>query len=130
MSRIILEVVERKAIKLIKETGTILQIDLAKKLDIDPRSCSKIVRTLERRGLIKRKAIMYKGRRTYMLTPTKRLLEEFSIDPLIMDLPCLFCPYMEECYEGIRISPEKCKTIEKWLLEKCEKKKQLEKYDR
>lgn len=64
-----LDPVEQEALDLIESRGGLHQSELWKELDINSRKASRVVSTLQERGLIEREESVYDGHRTYFLTP-------------------------------------------------------------
>ena len=109
---------EKKLIELIKKAGKdgILQRDLLKKLNIDSRKGSRILSSIERKGLITRKKISYRGKRTYLITIRKSI--RTKIPEILKEIPCFSCPYLNRCGEGGSPDPRNCRILEEWLIKK------------
>ena len=69
---------ERAGLELIREEGGIYQSEFWKALDVSSRKGSRIVESLQERGLIDRDEAVYEGHRTYYLSPTAEELD-FSL---------------------------------------------------
>ncbi|GBF09274.1 conserved hypothetical protein [Aeropyrum pernix] len=113
------EVYEKRALELIKQTEGILQSELWKLLGLDSREGSRIVLRLARKGIIRREQVVINGRKTYRLypaEPTDRKKLNIIVDiGSILDIPCVVCPYIDECGEGGFYSPESCRLIDEWV---------------
>lgn len=89
----------------------VLQSNLWKALDVDSRTCSRILKKLEDGGFITRSTYRKDGARTYLVQFVKK---EVKIDPLLLMagdtiVPCVACD--EEC------DVEHCKMLEDWMYE-------------
>ena len=84
----------------------VLQKDLGKKLKIDSKKCSILLRKLESQGLIERTSESVNGVRTYRISLVPNV--EYS-SLLVGDMiaPCVGCTL--EC------TPEDCKPIGEWI---------------
>jgi DNA-binding IclR family transcriptional regulator len=69
---------ERRALKLVRETGGIHQSEFWKELDVTSRKGSRIADSLEEEGLVQREETVYDGHNTYLISPTARDLD-FSL---------------------------------------------------
>ncbi len=116
---------ERRILEIVKESGEkgILQRDLWKILGIDSRNGARIVRRLEQCGYLVREAVMYKGRRTYIVKIAKKVLTPIVIDSLLKSIPCFTCEYLQKCGEGAEINPIKCEKINRWIMEQLKRRK-------
>ncbi|MFP3283761.1 MAG: transcriptional regulator [Nitrososphaeria archaeon] len=94
--------------------GGLLQSELWKKLDLTSRDGSRIATKLEKRRLIVREKMLQNGRWTYKLVPLVIPIDTSSVE----GLPCLTCPYEDKCEPGGQVSPENCRLLERWLLDK------------
>lgn len=88
----------------------ILQSDLWKEINVDSRTCSRIVKRLEDAGKIKREETRGKVR-TYLIRYVKT---QTTLDPMLLVageslLPCVACD--EEC------DVPSCKMLEDWIYE-------------
>jgi len=106
-------------LKLLSESGDegILQKDLWKKLNIDSRKGIKIVRTLEKQGLLTRQAIIYRGRKSYIVRLGPRYFAKRTIPKYVLSIPCFFCNLLEDCGEKISVNPINCPKMNAWLVE-------------
>ena len=114
---------EKDALDLIKNTrGGLLQSDLWKKLGLDSREGSRLVLRLTKRGIIRREQVSVNGRRTYKLfliedsRPTAKL--EVNVGS-ILDLPCITCPYIDQCGPGNFYDPATCPLMENWVYHRA-----------
>ncbi len=111
-------------LKILEEKGEILQKDLWKELKIDSSKCSRILRKLEKEGLIKRVEVVVDGVKTFKIVSAKfeeRKAEEEKLDlKTIMDRmeqvtklpPCYGCLDLE-------CEAERCLKLEVWFLKLC-----------
>ncbi len=111
-------------LKILEEKGEILQKDLWKELKIDSSKCSRILRKLEKEGLIKRVEVVVDGVKTFKIVSAKfeeRKTEEEKLDlKTIMDRmeqvtklpPCYGCLDLE-------CEAERCLKLEVWFLKLC-----------
>jgi len=113
------EVLERKLLKLLSESGSegILQKELWKKLNIDSRKGIKIVRTLEKQGLLTRQAIIHRGRKSYIVRLGPKYFAKKTIPRYILRIPCFYCELLDGCGEKISINPINCPKLNAWLEE-------------
>lgn len=120
-----IRIIERRILEAVKDAGEkgVLQRELWKILGIDSRNGARIVRRLEQQGYLTREAVMYKGRKTYIVRITKKVLTPIVVDPVLKSIPCFTCEYLEKCGEGAEINPIKCEKINKWLSEYVQRKK-------
>ena len=113
---------ENEALELIKTSKNgILQSDLWKILGLDSREGSRLVLKLTKRGVIRREQVSINGRRTYrlFLVERKRGLDGVVINvSSLLDIPCLTCPYIDECGEGSFYDPTTCPLMEAWIQSK------------
>ncbi|MCX8206908.1 MAG: MarR family transcriptional regulator [Methanothrix sp.] len=78
---------EEGALALIGSDG-IVQSELARLLGISSSKCSRIVCSLERKGLVKRSKTTFRGRRTYLVR--RNLSQRRLIDSYLAELYVLF----------------------------------------
>jgi len=109
-----------KALELIKVSNGITQAELWKKLGIDSKRGSNIVRKLEKYGLIYRERVVVNGKRTYRIIyigneEVKR--KEIKIDAEVLEVPCMYCTFIDKCLPH---DVEKCTKLTNWLNNKCE----------
>ncbi len=116
-------------LKILQERGEILQKDLWKELNIDSSKCSRILRKLEKEGLIKRIEVVVNGVKTFKIVPAdfeEEKKEELSLKEILERIeevsalpPCFSC--LELDCEAIR-----CLKLEIWFLRRVfENKKNL-----
>ncbi len=109
-------------LKLLEEKGSVLQKDLWKELNIDSSKCSRILRKLEKEGLIKRIEIVVDGVKTFKIVPAGAEEEEEKEDLTLIEImqkfeditglpPCFGC-------REIDCDPNECIKIEVWFLRK------------
>jgi DNA-binding MarR family transcriptional regulator len=89
----------------------VLQSDLWKDLDVDSRTCSRIIKKLEDAGLVTREETKKDGTRTFLITVVHT---SEAVNPALFMagqtiIPCVAC--MEEC------TVEHCKMLEDWIYE-------------
>ncbi|MET1124587.1 MAG: MarR family transcriptional regulator [Archaeoglobaceae archaeon] len=113
-----------EVLRILQEKGAVLQKDLWKELNIDSSKCSRILRKLEKEGLIKRIEVVVDGVKTFKivlagyeeeekeeevedLRTILQKAEEFSGLP-----PCFGC--LEKDCEASR-----CLKLEVWFLKNC-----------
>lgn len=112
---------ESLALELIREnSGSILQNELWKKLNLDSREGSRLVLRLLKKGLIRREEVMVNGRKTYRLFiveetgKRKNLVLKVRLET-VMKIPCFTCPILEECGHSELSSPQTCQLLDSWL---------------
>ena len=118
-------------LKILQERGEILQKDLWKELKIDSSKCSRILRKLEKEGLIKRVEVVVNGVKTFKIVPAGAEVEEVKEEELSLKEilerveevaglpPCFSC--LERDCEAVR-----CVKLEVWFLKKVmENRKEL-----
>ncbi len=110
-------------LKILQERGEILQKDLWKELNIDSSKCSRILRKLEKEGLIKRVEVVVNGVKTFKIVPAEAEIEEekeeeLSLREILERIeevsalpPCFGC--LERDCEAVR-----CIKLEVWFLRK------------
>ncbi len=111
-------------LKILKERGEILQKDLWKELNIDSSKCSRILRKLEREGLIKRIEVVVDGVKTFKIVPAEAEVEKEEKEEL--DLKAIM-EKMEDitglppCYGCLEKECEatNCLKLEVWFLRRC-----------
>ena len=111
------EILERRLLKLLSEIGDegILQKELWKKLNIDSRKGIKIVRRLEKQGLLVRQSVIHRGRKTYIVKLGPKYYVKKTIPSDVVGIPCFFCNLLEDCGEKISINPVNCPKLNSWL---------------
>ncbi len=101
---------------------------LWKELKISSRDASRSLKKLEELGYVKREPIVYNGRKTFRVVALKKRLdtgrkrEKIITRPLISmngfsSIPCMYCPFIEMCYEGGFYDPTNCEVLMKWVKE-------------
>ena len=117
-----MEEIREKILKILEERESILQKDLWKELKIDTSKCSRVLRRLEKEGLIKRIDVVVNGVRTFKIVPAdakvKGEKEELSLKGVLEGNeevsflpPCFGC--LERDCEEIG-----CLKLEIWFLRK------------
>ncbi|WP_440059871.1 MarR family transcriptional regulator [Thermogladius sp. 4427co] len=113
------------------EGRDIIQSEISKTLGLNSKEVSRVIKKLEDEGLIQREPLVYKGRRTYRIivnihniteqgktslyaTIVKRKLVE-NIVQEVVEIPCVYCPYINRCYEGGFYDPTNCQFINEWF---------------
>jgi len=109
-------------LKLLEDKGSILQKDLWKELNIDSSKCSRILRKLEKEGLIKRLEIVVDGVKTFKIVPAD-VEEEEEEELTLMEIMERFeiTTGLPPCF-GCRIvdcDTSQCIKIEVWFLRRA-----------
>jgi DNA-binding Lrp family transcriptional regulator len=108
---------------ILEQRGAILQKDLWKELSIDSSKCSRILRRLEKEGLIRRVEVVVDGVKTFNIVPAgveiEEEKEELSLQAIMEKMedltglpPCFGC--LEHDCEAIN-----CIKIEVWFLRRA-----------
>ncbi len=111
-------------LKILEERGAVLQKDLWKELNIDSSKCSRILRKLEKEGLIRRVEVVVDGVKTFKIIPAgaeEEREEEKELDlKAVLDrieevtgLPPCFACVETDC------EAKKCLKLEVWFLGRC-----------
>ncbi|WP_290595990.1 MULTISPECIES: helix-turn-helix transcriptional regulator [unclassified Archaeoglobus] len=111
-------------LKILEERGAVLQKDLWKELNIDSSKCSRILRKLEKEGLIRRVEVVVDGVKTFKIIPAgaeEEVEEEEELDlkavlsrmEEVARLPPCFACIETDC------EAEKCLKLEVWFLGRC-----------
>lgn len=111
-------------LKILEERGHVLQKDLWKELNIDSSKCSRILRKLEKEGLIRRVEVVVDGVKTFKIVPAEAEVEEEEEEELnlkavlsrteeVTALPPCFACVEADC------EPDKCLKLEVWFLGRC-----------
>ena len=90
----------------------IAQSDLWKEIDVDSRTCSRILKRLEDAGLIQRTEFKKDKSRTFLIKAVKKASDKFDVSLLMAGdtiIPCVACE--EEC------DVSKCSMLEDWVYE-------------
>ncbi len=111
-------------LKILQERGAVLQKDLWKELNIDSSKCSRILRKLEKEGLIKRVEVVVDGVKTFKIVLAGAEEEEEKEEEL--DLRAVM-ERMEEvaglppCFACLETDCEatNCLKLEVWFLRMC-----------
>lgn len=110
-------------LKILESKGAVLQKDLWKELNIDSSKCSRILRKLEKEGLIKRVEVVVDGVKTFKIVRAgvEEKEEEEKLDlKSVLDRmeevaaypPCFACTQMD-------CDANSCMKLEVWFLRKC-----------
>ncbi len=111
-------------LKILEERGSVLQKDLWKELKIDSSKCSRILRKLEKEGLIKRVEVVVDGVKTFKIVPAgveeeEEEEEDFNLQAIMEKMqdvsglpPCFGC--LEKDCEA-----KSCLKLEVWFLKKA-----------
>jgi len=62
---------ESAAMDLIREADGIHQSDFWKEMDVSSRTGSRIIESLEEKGVVEREEVVYQGHNTYFITPVR-----------------------------------------------------------
>ncbi len=115
------DVIERRILEIVESAGEegILQRDLWSKLNIDSRRGAKVIKRLERQGYLVRQAVVYKGRKTYLVKATPKVYRRVRLPEALDRIPCFYCPYLLRC-DSSETPP--CKDLlDKWLMKSPER---------
>ncbi len=115
---------KEEVLKILQERGAVLQKDLWKELNIDSSKCSRILRKLEKEGLIRRVEVVVDGVKTFkiVLSGYEEEKEEKKEDDLksvlkkedgISTLPPCFACLETDCEARV------CLRLEVWFLRNC-----------
>ncbi len=111
-------------LRILEERGSILQKDLWKELNIDSSKCSRILRKLEKEGLIRRVEVVVDGVKTFKIVPAgaeeeEEEEDEFSLQAVMERMqdvsglpPCFGC--LEKDCEATS-----CLKLEVWFLKRA-----------
>lgn len=110
---------------LLENEGKVLyQNELCKKLSLNSKTVSKVLKKFEDQGIIKREKAYRSGKITYRITFLKRKeeiggrAEIETVKPnlnLFLKIPCFTCLHIDYCYEGGYFEPKACPWIKKWI---------------
>lgn len=122
MARSVSEILEQKILEIIKDVGDkgIIQREIWKKINIDSRKGIKIIKRLERMGLLEREPLVQGGRKTYILRPTPKVFKKIELPDFLDDIPCFYCPFLFKCGSG-EYNLYSCKIIEEWIKDRTER---------
>uniref|UniRef100_A0A7J2TKQ0 Lrp/AsnC family transcriptional regulator n=1 Tax=Archaeoglobus fulgidus TaxID=2234 RepID=A0A7J2TKQ0_ARCFL len=111
-------------LRILEEKGEILQKDLWKELKIDSSKCSRILRKLEKEGLIKRVEVVIDGVKTFKIISAK--FEEKKEEEEKLDLKTIMnrmeqVTKLPPCYGCLNLEceAERCLKLEVWFLKLC-----------
>lgn len=113
--------------ELVGKPGSVFyQNELCKKLGLNSKTVSKVLKKFEEKGIVKREKAYRSGKITYRITLLKRR-EDIELESQVtttiakptldafIEIPCFSCIYMDSCYEGGYHEPKSCPWIRKWL---------------
>ncbi|MCX8204490.1 MAG: MarR family transcriptional regulator [Candidatus Nezhaarchaeota archaeon] len=109
--------VEERALKIVKNSGEVLQCDLWKALNLSSREGSRVAARLERKGLVRREPLVHNKRRTYKIVLAGQRTK-VTVDG-VLSCPCFSCLDIERCAPGRPINPGKCLALTKWLQQEA-----------
>lgn len=109
-------------LKILEEKGEILQKDLWKELKIDSSKCSRILRKLEKEGLIKRVEVVVDGVKTFKIVSSKfeeKKAEELDLKTVMDKIEQI--SKLPPCYGCLDTDCEaqRCLKLEVWFLKLC-----------
>ncbi|MCS7121815.1 MAG: MarR family transcriptional regulator [Archaeoglobaceae archaeon] len=111
-----------EVLRIIKERGGVLQKDLWKELNIDSSKCSRILRKLEKDGLVKRIEVVVDGVKTFKIVPVELLEgkkdEELDLRHILERPDASFLPPCFACLER-SCEATSCLKLEAWFLNRC-----------
>jgi hypothetical protein len=84
---------ERQGLELVRREGAIHQSDFWKELDVSSRKGSRIVESLEEKGLVDREEAVYQGYNTYRITP---VIREEDLDFSLLMAGDMLSPFVGE----------------------------------
>ncbi|MCY4730305.1 MarR family transcriptional regulator [Natronomonas gomsonensis] len=99
---------ERAGLELIRSTGGIHQSDFWKELDVDSRKGSRIIDSLEEKGLVEREDTVYEGHNTYYITPVR--------DPKDLDFSLLMAGDMLSPFVGDEEADAQSDAFSHWVM--------------
>jgi hypothetical protein len=112
------EQLEKRILDIVSASGDagVLQRDIWHLLNIDSRRGSKLIKRLERMGLISREVIVHRGRKVYLLKPTPKLRQIPKLPSELDSIPCFYCPLLPVC-TGELSKILTCEKLNRWLLD-------------
>ena len=116
---------------LFKNTGkTVYQSELWKELKLDSRAVSRSLQKLEGLGFVKRKEAVVKGRKTFLIEPeTRKIQETLTVVKTqgpgkefegVLDVVCVSCPFIYRCYQGGYYDPTNCSMLSEYIKKRVE----------
>ncbi|MEM1619720.1 MAG: MarR family transcriptional regulator [Fervidicoccaceae archaeon] len=110
---------ELEVLRILNEKGPVTQFALREVLGSDSKKVSRVVRKLERLGLLRREPYVENGKRTYKLMASRRMNGQIvSVNlELVSMTPCFSCKHLFDCSQNPRLSPATCSTLSRWLRE-------------
>jgi hypothetical protein len=100
---------ERAGLELIRQVGGIHQSDFWKELEVDSRKGSRILESLEEKGLIDREDTVYEGHNTYYITPVH--------DPKDLDFSLLMAGDMLSPFIGDEEVDANSDQFSQWIMQ-------------
>ena len=107
-------------LQILEQKGAVLQKDLWKELKIDSSKCSRILRKLEKEGLIKRVEVVVDGVKTFKIIPAgaeeEEEEEELNLMAIMQKMEDL--AGLPPCFGCLEVDCEakKCIKMEVWFL--------------
>lgn len=105
--------------------SSLYQNELCKRLGLNSKTVSKVLKKLEEQGIIKREKAYRSGKITYKITFLKKkeeVEEKGAIDKakkpdlgLFLKIPCFTCIHIDNCFEGGYFEPKACPLIKRWV---------------
>jgi DNA-binding Lrp family transcriptional regulator len=113
------EQLEKRVLDIVSAAGEagVLQRDIWRILNIDSRKGSKIIKRLERMGLISREVVVHKGRKVYLIKATPKLRQIPKLPSELDEIPCFYCPLLPVCFAGDLARILTCEKLNRWLLD-------------
>lgn len=96
-------------LSMLRNSGELIQSRLPKQLNVNAKTISKVLKTLEKNGVIKREKYIEDGKVTYKIFLVKKE-QKIGLDDISW-APCTTCPNLERCGRGQPISPENCEKL-------------------
>ncbi|MEM0100826.1 MAG: MarR family transcriptional regulator [Candidatus Methanomethylicaceae archaeon] len=96
-------------LSMLHNSGELIQSRLPKQLGVNAKTISKVLKSLEKNGIIKREKFIDDGRVTYKISLLKKE-QRVELDDIGW-APCTTCPNLERCGRGQPISPENCEKL-------------------
>jgi len=114
-----------------KNTGKIVyQSELWKELKLDSRAVSRSLQKLEGLGFVKRREAVVKGRKTFLIEPeTRRIQDTLTMVKTqgpgeefegVLNVVCVSCPFIHRCYQGGYYDPTNCSMLSEYIKKRVE----------
>lgn len=107
------ELVKRAIEFLSSRDGVATQSELWKELGLDSKRGSRLAIALEKMGVVARERVLKNGHWTLLL---RVINNDVDLD-IIIRAPCLTCKDEKFCGRSAEITPERCKKLERWIIE-------------